>query len=116
MAYEDLYELLYDYHVNKTGHGGRCKMEKASSGKFNVSRPAIEIFLSCCKSCNVKKGSCKKIVVKPILSSDFSERGQIDLIDFQSSPSGNYKWILNYQDHSTKFVVLRPLTTNIHTY
>ena len=27
-----------------------------------------------------------------------------------SQPDGDYKFILNYQDHLTKFVVLKPLT------
>lgn len=31
--------------------------------------------------------------------------------DMQSQPDGDYKFILNYQDHLTKFVVLRPLKT-----
>ena len=34
---------------------------------------------------------------------------QIDLVDFQSLPDGEYKWILNAQDHLTKFSHLRPL-------
>lgn len=29
----------------------------------------------------------------------------------QSEPDGDYKFILNYQDHLTKYVVLRPLKT-----
>lgn len=51
----------------------------------------------------------RKLVIKPITSNDFNERGQVDLIDFQSVPDGNYKWILNYQDHNTKFISLRPM-------
>ncbi|XP_025192476.1 KRAB-A domain-containing protein 2-like [Melanaphis sacchari] len=39
----------------------------------------------------------------------FNERGQVDLVDFQSVPDGKFKWILNYQDHSTKFLSLRSL-------
>jgi hypothetical protein len=30
-------------------------------------------------------------------------------VDFQSLPDGKYKWILNYQDHHTKFISLFPL-------
>jgi len=111
VPYEELFDKIYDFHVNKTGHGGRCKIEAALADKFRIPRPPIEIFLTGCKSCNEKKNLPKKLVVKPILSSDFCERGQIDLIDFQSLQDGNYKWILNYQDHSTKFVILRPLTS-----
>ncbi|XP_008190170.1 uncharacterized protein LOC103311995 [Acyrthosiphon pisum] len=34
---------------------------------------------------------------------------QVDLIDMQSNPDNNYKFIFVYQDHLTKFVILRPL-------
>eukprot|EP00102_Acyrthosiphon_pisum_P007693 XP_003243096.1 PREDICTED: KRAB-A domain-containing protein 2-like [Acyrthosiphon pisum] len=37
------------------------------------------------------------------------QEGQVDVIDFQSVPDGKYKWILNYQDHNTKFIFLRPM-------
>ncbi|KAL4119028.1 hypothetical protein QTP88_011901 [Uroleucon formosanum] len=69
----------------------------------------IETFLSICATCNNKKGVNRKLVIKPIVSKDFNERGQIDLVDFQSLPDGKYKWILNYQDHHTKFISLLPL-------
>ncbi|XP_043472416.1 KRAB-A domain-containing protein 2-like [Leptopilina heterotoma] len=36
-------------------------------------------------------------------------RGQVDLIDFQSCSDGDFKWLMNYQDHATKFLHLRPL-------
>ncbi|XP_068246708.1 KRAB-A domain-containing protein 2-like [Palaemon carinicauda] len=35
---------------------------------------------------------------------------QVDLVDMQAMKQGNYKWIIVYQDHLTKFCVLRPLT------
>ena len=34
---------------------------------------------------------------------------QIDLIDFRTLPDGEYKWILNAQDHFTKMCWLKPL-------
>ena len=34
---------------------------------------------------------------------------QVDLIDMQSQPDGPFRFILNYQDHLTKFISLRPL-------
>ena len=51
----------------------------------------------------------KGVVVRLILSKEFSARGQVDLIDMQSLPHGSFKWIMVYQDHLTKFVVIRPL-------
>ncbi|KAK7095753.1 hypothetical protein V1264_005119 [Littorina saxatilis] len=40
---------------------------------------------------------------------EFASRGQVDLVDMQSMPSNGYKWIMVYQDHLTKFCVLRPI-------
>ncbi len=41
---------------------------------------------------------------------------QIDLVDFQSLLDGRYKWILNAQDHMTKFCNLRPLKEKSVSY
>ncbi|XP_008182430.1 KRAB-A domain-containing protein 2-like [Acyrthosiphon pisum] len=108
VPYEELYERINDYHI-RTGHGGNVKLRMAIANKYNIPRPAIEIFLSTCAICNGKKNMNRKLVIKPIISKDFNERGQVDLVDFQSVPDGKFKWILNYQDHSTKFLSLRPI-------
>ena len=42
---------------------------------------------------------------------EMNSRAQADLIDMQSQPDGDLKWILVYQDHLTKFVQLRPVTS-----
>jgi transposase InsO family protein len=49
--------------------------------------------------------------VKPIRSEHFNARGQIDLVDMQSKPDGEFHYIGNYQDHFSKFNVLFPLKT-----
>jgi hypothetical protein len=49
--------------------------------------------------------------VKPIISSEFNSRCQVDLIDFQSNADQFFKFIMVYQDYLTKFVVIRPLQT-----
>ena len=43
------------------------------------------------------------------MSTSFGSRGQVDLIDMRTVPDIGFKWILNYQDHFTKWVVLKPL-------
>jgi len=43
-----------------------------------------------------------------MISSEMNWRCQIDLIDIQTQPDGDYKFICVYQDHLTKFVI-RPL-------
>ena len=43
--------------------------------------------------------------------SAMNSRCQVDLIDMQSQPDGNFHFIMVYQDHLTKFMQLRPLTS-----
>jgi hypothetical protein len=38
-----------------------------------------------------------------------NSRCQIDLIDMQSNPDNGFKYIMLYQDHLKKFVIIRPL-------
>ena len=78
------------------------------------SRKILLTFVGMCPECEKSKKSLKSIVTKPIRSSEFASRGQvdlIDLIDMQATREMNepYYFLLVYQDHLTKFIVLRPL-------
>ncbi|XP_068250938.1 KRAB-A domain-containing protein 2-like [Palaemon carinicauda] len=79
----------------------------------NIQRDTIELFKLLCLECQRKRKRpmTKGVVVKPILSTEFSSRGQVDLIDMQSMSCRTFKWIMVYQDHLTKFCVLRQLTS-----
>ena len=44
---------------------------------------------------------------------DFNGRGQVDLVDMQSMRDGDFMFSLHYQDHLTKFAVLRSLTSKL---
>ena len=47
----------------------------------------------------MKKGRMKKgVVVKPIVTSDVNRRAQVDCIDMQSNPDGEYRYIMVYLD------------------
>lgn len=109
VPFEEYFSKLLEAHI-QTGHGGRDTMLFYIKKKWRISRIACEIFIQCCSTCNRKRTTIRKgVVVKPITSKEFNSRGQVDLIDFQSNPDGEYKWLLNYQDHATKFLYLRPL-------
>ena len=110
---DEMYDIIKRVHIS-TGHGGRNKMLKELSTKYaNISREVVELFKSLCVECIKKRKRCvtKGVVVKPILTSDYGSRGQVDLIDMQSLTHGNFKWILVYQDHLTKFCALRAITS-----
>jgi transposase InsO family protein len=55
------------------------------------------------------KNSEKGLVVNPIQHNEMNSRCQVDLIDMKSNPDRDMKSILVYQDHLTKFVLLRSL-------
>ncbi|XP_015369695.1 PREDICTED: KRAB-A domain-containing protein 2-like [Diuraphis noxia] len=87
---EEFYEILKTTHES-IGHGGRDRMISELSRKYkNITRCDVEVFLQLCEPCQLK------------------QKG-VDLIDFQSHPDGKYKFILVYQYHLTKFIILKPL-------
>jgi hypothetical protein len=47
--------------------------------------------------------------IKPIITHGFGTQGQVDLIDLQSMPDGNFHFLLNYIDHGVKFLFSIPL-------
>lgn len=106
---EEYYSKILDAHL-KTGHGGRDKILHYAEKQWVLTKGACSLFVSLCKTCSRKKTAPKAgVVIKPIISNDFNMRGQVDLIDFQSCADGEYKFLMNYQCHFTKFLHLRPL-------
>ncbi|XP_064099873.1 KRAB-A domain-containing protein 2-like isoform X3 [Macrobrachium nipponense] len=112
VSIEETFDVVKSAHIS-TGHGGRDRMLKELQKKYaNIPTKAVELFKSLCQECQKKRKRpmTKGVVVRPILTKEFSSRGQVDLIDMQSMPSGsNKKWIMVYQDHLTKFCILRAL-------
>ena len=111
MCLEDMFDACMDIH-KKVGSSGRAAMEPlANRFHSNITRPIIDKFLNYSKEYQIKRKKTVNhgLVIKPIRSSYYNSRMQIDLVDYQSLPHGEYKWILNAQDHMTKFCHLRPL-------
>ena len=110
---DELFDIIKQVHIS-TGHGGRDKMQKVIFEKYaNITRAVIELYKSLCLEClkKRKRHATKGVVVKPILCSGHGSRAQVDLIDMQSIPNGKNKWILVYQDHLTKFCILRAMSS-----
>ncbi|XP_063586867.1 KRAB-A domain-containing protein 2-like [Penaeus indicus] len=109
VAIEDTYDVTKRAYI-ATGHGGRDRMIKETAKKHaNVTREALELFKSYCEECQKKRKQpvTKGVVVQPIMTDGFSSHSQVDLTDMQSMAQGSYKWNMVYQDHITKFCVLR---------
>lgn len=111
---DEIFDTIADAH-RRTCHGGEkrtyCELKKNVA---NVTLQQVRTFISLCTTCEYKKSkrkSAKPRVVRPIVSTRFGERGQMDLIDMRSHASGEYNYIFHYQDHFTKFSLLVPLKT-----
>jgi hypothetical protein len=109
-AYEDLFEAINKCHIDQEGHSRIRKTEKIVRRHYiNISRTMVEKFIASC-SCHLdRKHPSKPDDVKPIISSTFNSRGQVDLIKMTAYPDGNMKWILHYQDHNDKMSYLHAL-------
>ena len=82
-----------------------------STNYANITARSLELYKSYCTECQRKKKrpTVTGVVVRPLLTSDFNSRGQVDLIDMQSMPHPGNKWIMVYQDHLTTFCVIRAI-------
>ncbi|XP_046581131.1 sulfotransferase 6B1-like [Haliotis rubra] len=95
----------------------RLVMVERSDGEISSKKYAKmtqdALFKNMCAECQrkIKRPTTKGTVVKPIVSKNFNSRCQVDLIDMQSMSQGQFKFIMVYQDHLTKFCVLRALTS-----
>ncbi|XP_046973556.1 KRAB-A domain-containing protein 2-like [Vanessa cardui] len=108
---EQYFDVLSEVHES-CGHGGRDKILHEIRNRFYIPRKAVEIFVSICPTCKSKRiAPSKGVVTKTNVTSDSNLKGQFDLIDFQSCPDGEYKWLLIYQENATKFLNLRSLKT-----
>ncbi|XP_037776955.1 KRAB-A domain-containing protein 2-like [Penaeus monodon] len=61
----------------------------------NITTKALELLKSLCGDSQKKRkrSVINGIVEHPILSKEFASRGQVDLINMQSMPHFNFKWI-----------------------
>ena len=57
----------------------------------------------CIEKLRKKEVTGAGVVVKPILSKNSNDRGQVDLMDFQSLPDEGYRFVFHYQDHLSKY-------------
>lgn len=93
------------------GHGCRDRLSNYIKDKYyNLTIEMINAYLDLCEFCVLKRYSKGKgLVVKPIISTYFNEHVQTDLVDMQGQECQDFRFFLVYQDHFTKFTLIRPL-------
>ena len=108
----ELFDIIDKLHTGQ-GHCGRDKTMALVAEKFdNIPRKLIALYLATCRTCEEKRARPSASAVShPIVENDVARRAQIDLIDWHSERQNGFSYILNYQDHLSKFIILRPLKT-----
>ncbi|KAK4329470.1 hypothetical protein Pmani_000227 [Petrolisthes manimaculis] len=82
VSIEETFDVVKSAHIS-TRHCGRDRLLKELHKKYaNISTKAVELLKSLCKECQKKRKRpmTKGVVVRPILTKEFSSRGQVDLI------------------------------------
>ena len=98
-----------------TAHGpdhnkGRTLYASISELVCNCPRPVCKLFTDTCPRCIERQQRNRPTAgLRPIITRGFNVRGQVDLIDFQSMPDGNFRFLLNYIDHGIKFLFSVPI-------
>ncbi|XP_076045792.1 KRAB-A domain-containing protein 2-like [Oratosquilla oratoria] len=110
---EEVFGIVKTAH-EAIGHGGGKKTIVEVKKKWsNITQEVCYLYISFCEHCHQKKARKipKGLVVKPVRSHGILSRCQVDLINFQTLPDGDFKYIMTYANHFSKFCVLRPLTS-----
>ncbi|CAF1500165.1 unnamed protein product, partial [Rotaria sordida] len=111
---DELFDSIYTAHIKIGYRDINSTMREIKKSMLVLQKTHIKLFISGCHECKIKQTKPKnspKLVVQPVISNDFNEHGQVDLIDMQSCPDATFKVILNYQDHFTKFCILKAMKT-----
>jgi hypothetical protein len=78
----------------------------------NVTREVCKLFTDVCPHCIVLTSRRKPTAgIQPIITVGMCVRGQTNIIDFQSMPDGDFKFLLNYIDHGVKKLTCIPITS-----
>ncbi|KRZ82954.1 KRAB-A domain-containing protein 2 [Trichinella sp. T8] len=104
---EEMFDVINDAH-QKIGHGGEKKHLEKHKINGRTSHKKLAIYFSQCHKKRARKLP-KSLVVKPLVSTNLMSRAQVDLINFQTMPDGDFKYIMTYLNHFTKFCILSPL-------
>ncbi|XP_076039096.1 KRAB-A domain-containing protein 2-like [Oratosquilla oratoria] len=110
---EEMFGIVKTAHEAIGHEGGKKTIVEVKKKWSNITQEVCYLYISFCEHCHQKKARTipKGLVVKPVRSHGILSRSQVDLINFQTLPDGDFKYIMTYANHFSKFCVLRPLTS-----
>jgi hypothetical protein len=77
----------------------------------NIGRELCKMFTDIYPICITQVKHNRPVAgIKPIITHGFGTQGQVNLINFQGMPDGDFCFLMNYIDHGVKFLFSIPLT------
>ena len=98
----DIHRLILHFGIQKT-------YEQVSERYYGITCNDVAWVVNRCTICNLKAAAKEPVLVTPIVASRCMNRFQIDLMDFRTTPDGEYNWIIQGKDPFDRFVLLDPL-------
>jgi transposase InsO family protein len=107
-------DIIRALHAHEKHIGSRNTHRQLEKDYGGIPRKVVEAVITRCPEC-IRKASRKpnqKPAICAINSAHFNHRCQIDLFDMQKTPGGpkkDYRYVLHYLDHYSRFSILRPI-------
>lgn len=122
LCVEESYDILVEAHKS-TKHGGCDSMSMKIDPSVFISLDCIKYFL---KLCNVCAKSRSRLTLNPRIKTSkhfnplikttnhFNHTVNVDIVHM-NKPDDEFKYVLQYQDKFTKFILLRPIVNEDDT-
>lgn len=106
-----IFDVVEAAHTsNSLIHAGARKVEaEIHKEYYGIPRSYVRYHVANCPVCQLSAMQTSKPPLKPIIEKQFLSRIQVDLIDLNQIPDGEYKYICHVIDHFTKYHILFPL-------
>ena len=102
---DKIFDELKLIHTENQHIKGKLLYKKVQPKLHGITKQVCEAFCQHCPTCLIQQEAKKpRAGFMPMITHGMNVRGQLDLIDLQSMADGEYKYILNYQDHGIKDV------------
>ena len=99
-----MFDILHRFHYIEGKHTGIRNLHSNVSREYDyIPGSCVIAFSSLCPTCSTKTTQTIIPPLKPIISTGFWSRLQIDLIDLRKLPDGEYQYAGHCVDHFTKY-------------
>lgn len=111
-----VYDIIKEHHASSGCLKAQTTYNKVKIYYANITKAECEAFCDTCPDCgtDIIRKKKHKGAAKAILSSQFRDRFQADLVDYRENPivdvyGRKMKWLLCLKDHATRLCYLVPL-------